>query len=135
MASKTKLRRSRRFQKAVNQANQRKTMLRKGDVVMVIAGGNKDKRPLKGKVGKISAFASPTRAVVEGLNLHVKHKQARKQNESSGKISKEMPMHVSNLMYYVEKIKKPVRLHAKFLEDGTKVRGYRDPESKEFIQL
>ena len=32
------------------------TLLKKGDKVMVISGGNKKKRPIKGQVGKIVSF-------------------------------------------------------------------------------
>jgi hypothetical protein len=38
-------------------------------------------------------------------------------------------------MYYVEKLKKPVRLVKSVLADGKKVRGYKDPSSKKFVQL
>jgi ribosomal protein L24 len=44
-------------------------------------------------------------------------------------------MHISNVLFYVEKLKKPVRLKHKILEDGKKVRGYIDPTSKSFVQI
>jgi large subunit ribosomal protein L24 len=113
------------------------TALKKGDVVMVIAGGNKNKRPLKGQVAKIKAIVGDKndRVVLEGLNLFTKHKKALAPGQESGKIQVERPMHISNVMYYVEKLKKPVRLVKSTLADGKRVRGYKDPSSKKFVQI
>ena len=49
----------------------RKCSLRAGDMVMVIAGGNKNKRQNKGQVGPIKSFEGKKkdRAIVEGLSL------------------------------------------------------------------
>lgn len=115
----------------------KRSALRKGDPVMVIAGGNKEKRPIKGQIGKILGFRGKLqdRVLVEGINLHTKHQRQTAPGKSAGKIQKEMSVHISNVMYYVEKIKKPVRLSHNFLQDGKKVRGYRDPETKEFVQI
>ena len=114
-----------------------KTALKIGDTVMVIAGGHKEKRPNKGKVGKIISFAGEKRdrVVVEGVNYVTKHKRATSPQDSSGKIQVPAPIHISNVMYYAEKIAKPVRLTFGELSDGKKVRGYMDPEKKEFVQL
>ncbi len=111
-----------------------KTKLKKGDPVMVIAGGNKNKRANKGQVGNITGFEGD-RVLVEGVNVITKHQRATQPGQQSAKIQKEAPIHISNVMYYVEKAKRPVRLITSTLDDGTKVRGYRDPESKEFVQL
>jgi large subunit ribosomal protein L24 len=112
-----------------------KSSLRKGDTVMVISGGNKKKRPNKGKVGKILRFIGDDRVVVEGVNVMVRHQRQTGPNKPSGKISREMSMHISNVMYYHEKAKKPVRLKVSVLADGKKVRGYLDKETKEFVQI
>jgi large subunit ribosomal protein L24 len=113
------------------------TSLRKGDTVMVISGGNKHKRVLKGQVAKIKEIcgAKNDRVVLDGLNLFVKHKKATAPGEEGGKIQVERSIHISNVMYYVEKLKKPVRLVKSILEDGKRVRGYKDPSTKQFVQL
>lgn len=113
------------------------TKLKIGDSVMVIAGGNRLKRPNKGQVGKIVAFVGDTREhiIVEGVNNGVRHVKARTAFESSGIISRLRPIHISNAMFYSDKFKRPVRLKTKKLEDGTKVRGYKSPENGEFVQL
>lgn len=112
-------------------------VLKAGDTVMVIAGGNKQKRPNKGQTGKIVRFTGKNkdRAVVEGVNMVTKHQRATQPGQSSGKLNIEASIHVSNLMFYAEKAKRPVRLKHKLLDDGRKVRGYLDPENKEFVQI
>jgi len=113
------------------------TALKKGDPVMVIAGGNKQKRPIKGQVSKIKAIVGDKgdRVILDGLNLFVRHKKAQGPGQEGGKIQVEKSVHISNVMYYVEKLKKPVRLTRTTLKDGTKARGYKDPTSKKFVQL
>ena len=110
------------------------TSLKKGDLVMVIAGGNSKKRPIMGQVGKIRSFEGE-RGIVEGVNMVTRHLRAQGPSKPAGKIQKEASIHVSNVMFYVEKLKKPVRIRHKKLADGKKVRGYLDPKSKEFVQI
>jgi large subunit ribosomal protein L24 len=109
--------------------------LRKGDLVIVIAGGNKSKRPNKGKTGKIQRFVGADRVIVEGINLVTRHRRAAGPNKPAGKLRTEAAIHISDVMYYVDKLKTPVRLRHKMLEDGRKVRGYRDPKTAEFVQI
>lgn len=113
------------------------TILKQGDMVMVISGGHKVKRPIKGKVAKIIRFVGDNRerVVLEGLNYVTRHQKARGPQNPAGKIQREAPMHVSNVMYYAEKLKKPVRLRRRVLKDGSRVRGYMDSKSKEFVQI
>lgn len=111
--------------------------LKKGDQVMVIAGGHDKKRPNKGKIGKILRFAGTNgdRVVVEGVNFVTRHVRATRPEDKAGKIQREGSIHISNVMFYAEKIKQPVRLKSKLLADGKKVRGYLDPKTKEFVQV
>lgn len=113
------------------------TFLKRGDPVMVIAGGNKTKRPLKGQVSKIKAIVGDRgeRVILDGLNLFVRHKRAQGPGQEGGKVTVEKSVHISNVMYYVEKLKRPVRLVKELAADGKRSRGYRDPETKKFVQL
>lgn len=113
------------------------TDLKKGDTVMVIAGGHKIKRPNKGKIGKILGFTGKKgdRVLVEGLNIVKRHQKQTYPGKPHGIIQKEAGIHISNVMYYVEKLKKPVRIKRSVLADGKKVRGYLDPATKEFVQI
>ena len=113
------------------------TDLKVGDTVMIIAGGHSTKRPNIGKTGVIKAFAGDKRdrVILEGMNLITKHKRQTSMQDQAAKVMIESPIHISNVMYYVEKIKAPVRLRSQVLEDGKKVRGYMDKQSGEFIQV
>ena len=128
------LKKSRAAQKA---AKRMVTKLKVGDPVIVISGGNKRKgRILKGETGKIlRVLPKKDRVVVEGVNQIKRHKRATSATDSSGIIEKEGSVHVSNVMYYREEIKRPVRIITKRLDDGKKVRGFRHPETKKFEQI
>lgn len=109
--------------------------LKKGDLVMVISGGHKTKRPNKGKVGKILRFVGADRVIVEGINMVTRHQRQAGPNQPSGKLQKEAAIHVSNVMFYAEKIKRPVRIKHKVLADGKRVRGFMNPETKQFEEI
>ena len=65
--------------------------LKKGDKVVVLTG--KD----KGRNGEISSVApKANQAVVEGLNLAIRHTK-QSQTSQGGRISKPMPIDLSNL--------------------------------------
>ncbi len=91
--------------------------IKKGDVVIVLSG--KD----KGKEGKV-LHANPTggKVIVEGVNVAMKHKKPRKQNEEGGIIKMETPIYTSKVMHVCPKCNKPTRAAFRILEDGTKVR-------------
>lgn len=113
------------------------TKLKVGDPVMVIAGGNTIKgKQLKGETGKILKFLPKRdRVIVEGVNTIKRHKRARMMNDTSGIIEKEGSVNISNVMFYHEELKRPVRLKSKTLDDGRKVRGFIHPETKSFEQI
>jgi len=93
-----------------------KIKLKKGDDVIVIAG--KD----KGKKGKITLVKPKVnKAIVAGLNKVKKHQKPDK-NQAGGIIEKEMPIHISNLAYYDNSLKKGVRLNFKFNNKNKKIR-------------
>lgn len=94
----------------------KKFHVKKGDTVSVIAGKDKSKT---GKVIRI--LPKKDGVLVEGLNMVKRHMRARG-NEPGGIVEKENPLHVSNVMLYCEKCKKPVRSKMNMLEDGKKVR-------------
>lgn len=113
------------------------TKLRVGDPVMVIAGGNSLKsEPVKGQIGKIRRINRESgRVWVEGVNMIKRHKRATSPTDSAGIVTKEGSVSISNVMFYAEAIKRPVRLCFRTLEDGHKVRGYINPQTKQFEQI
>ena len=101
---------------------------------MVVSGGNKKSgRNLKGQVGKLKKILpKSSRVIVENLNMISRHKRAANTQEQSTIVRKEGTIHISNVMFYSEKLKKPVRLKKQVDTKGTKVRGFMNPETKSF---
>ena len=88
----------------------------KGDKVVVIAG--KD----KGKTGVIQKVLPRTnRVVVEGVNLHKKHKKPTQNNPEGSILEIYAPIDASNVMIVDPKTKKPSRIGHKVVK-GKKVR-------------
>ena len=89
--------------------------IRKGDRVMVLTGRE------KGRTGEVfEVRPDENRALVRGINMVKRHQKQSAQQEG-GIISKEAPIHLSNLAY-VGKDGKPTRVGFKIRTDGTKVR-------------
>ncbi len=93
-----------------------KLKIRKGDTVVVIAGRYKG---AKGEVLKV--LPKENRAIVKGVNL-VKRHQKPVQGREGGIITREAPIHISNLAHVDPKDGKPTRVGFKILDDGRKVR-------------
>ncbi|MDY0322586.1 MAG: 50S ribosomal protein L24 [Candidatus Carbobacillus sp.] len=91
--------------------------VKKGDQVMVIAGKDKGKR---GRV--LAVYPKKERVLVEGINLIKRHTKPNQQNPQGGIITKEAPIHVSNVMPIDPKTNRPTRVGYKVLDDGRKVR-------------
>ena len=68
--------------------------LKKGDLVKVITGKDKDKQ---GKI--ITINTKNNTALVEGVNMITKHTKPSAANQNGGIIHQEGPIHLSNLMY------------------------------------
>ena len=89
--------------------------IRKGDTVVVLAG--KD----KGRTGEVvTVMPKDDKAVVRGINMIRRH-QRQSQSQEGGIISKEAPIHLSNLAVADPKDGKPTRVGFE-VKDGKKVR-------------
>jgi large subunit ribosomal protein L24 len=82
---------------------QMKLHIRKGDMVMVIAG---DSRGQQGKV--LAMHTDKNTAIVEGINLVSKHTKPNAKNPQGGILKKEAPVNISNLMV-IDSSGKPTR--------------------------
>jgi len=90
--------------------------IRKGDAVVVTTGRDKGK---KGSVLKV--FPKENRALVQGINV-VKRHQRQTQSQQAGIVTKESPIHLSNIAHVDPKSGKATRIGSKTLNDGRKVR-------------
>ena len=94
--------------------------IRKGDDVIVIAGKDKGKR------GSVLRVRDDDRLLVEGINSVKKHvKPNPVKGEAGGIVSKEMPIHISNIALFNASSKRADRVGFKVLEDGRKVRVFK----------
>jgi large subunit ribosomal protein L24 len=86
--------------------------LKKGDKVVVIAGRD------KGRTGEIVEMRRDEgRALVRGVNM-VKRHQRQTATAEGGIISKEAPIHLSNIALADPKDGKPTRVGFKFVGSG-----------------
>jgi large subunit ribosomal protein L24 len=90
--------------------------IRKGDTVVVLTG--KD----KGKTGEVlQVLPAESRAVVRGVNVARRH-QRQTASEQGGIISRELPIHISNIAVANPGDGKPTRVGFRKAPDGSKVR-------------
>ena len=67
--------------------------IKSGDTVIVIAGAD------KGKTGRVlRVLTDKDRVVVEGINRVWKHVRPNQRNPQGGRIQKDAPIHLSNVM-------------------------------------
>lgn len=89
--------------------------VRKGDTVMITAGDQ------RGKVGEVKrVIPKSDRVIVQGVNLRTKHLKPTRINPQGGIITKEAPIHISNVSPVVDG--RPVRVRFKTRDDGSKLR-------------
>lgn len=96
-------------------AKKGKPSIRKGDLVMVIAGADKGK---KGNVMEV--FYDKNRVIVEDVNVVKKHRKPT-QNTPGGIVEIPASIHVSNVMLIDPKSGEPTRIGRRE-EDGKSVR-------------
>ena len=94
--------------------------IKKGDNVVVIAGRDKGKR------GDVQRIVDDTHVVVNGVNAMKKHAKPNPlKNQPGGIVTKEMPVHVSNIAIWNPITQKPDRIGFRTMEDGRKLRFYK----------
>ena len=91
--------------------------VRKGDTIVVIAGDD------KGKVGEVLRVdAKAGKVLVQGVNRAYRHLRPSRQHPQGGRIQKEMPIHISNVLPVDPKTNQPTRAGFRFNADGGKER-------------
>jgi large subunit ribosomal protein L24 len=91
------------------------TRIKKNDTVIIKTG--KD----KGKEGKVILVLKNT-AIVEGINIATRHVKAGTGAKETGFVQKELPIHVSNLIFKDSDSGKSGRVKIEKLSDGTSSR-------------
>ncbi len=95
--------------------------IKKGDEVVVLCGRDKGKR------GTVMRRIDADHVVVEGVNRVKKHQRPNPMKGITGGIvDKDLPIHISNVALFNPATKKADRIGVKTLEDGRKVRVFKD---------
>ena len=95
--------------------------IKKGDEVVVLAGRDKGKR------GTVVRRIDADYLVVEGVNRVKKHQRPNPMKGITGGIvDKDLPIHISNVALFNPATKKGDRVGVKTLQDGRKVRVFKD---------
>ena len=89
--------------------------IKKGDNVIVLVGKDKGK---KGEVKQV--FPKDNKVLVEGVNTVISHQKQTK-DSAGGRISKSVPINISNIAIIDPKSDKPTRVRFE-TRDGKKVR-------------
>ncbi|MBA3272768.1 MAG: 50S ribosomal protein L24 [Chthoniobacterales bacterium] len=90
--------------------------IKTGDTVMVISGAD------KGKTGRVlRILGEKDRVVVEGINRVWKHVRPNQRNPQGGRIQKDNPLHISNVLPVDPTSGKGVRVKFE-MKDGKKHR-------------
>ncbi len=91
--------------------------VKKGDVVVVLSGDD------KGKTGEVLRVVTATgKVVVQGINRVYRHMKPSKRYPKGGRMQKEMPINISNVLPVDPKTNKPTRVGFRFGSDGSKQR-------------
>lgn len=100
--------------------------IKAGDEVVILCGDDAGKEPRK----VIKVLDGGKRLVVEGVNRVWKHvKRGHPKSPQGGRLSLEMPIDASNVLYYCTACGRGVRVGFKYRADGTKYRHCRKCQS------
>ena len=89
-----------------------KLHIKRGDEVLVIAGNNKGER---GRV--LFVYPEKEKVLVEGINMRTHHDKPSQENPQGGRLKREAPVHVSNLMVIDPTTDEPTRIGRKRIEE------------------
>lgn len=89
--------------------------VRKGDLVFIRSGDH------RGKTGEVlRVLTKSDQVIIKGINLRTKHLKPTRLSPQGGIITKEAPIHLSNVNPVVDG--KPTRVRFETRPDGSKVR-------------
>jgi len=93
------------------------THIKKGDIVMVLAGDD------KGKTGEVlTVYPRDSKVLIQGVNRVFRHLKPSRQHPRGGRIQKEMAINISNVLPLDPKTGKPTRVAFRINADGSKER-------------
>lgn len=98
-------------------------LIRKDDQVEVITGDDRTQSPTDRRVAKVlRVLPAKHKIVVEGVNRVYKHLKPSAKNQQGGRLSKEMPIDVSNVLLFCPGCGRGVRVGHRITASGQKQR-------------
>lgn len=99
--------------------------IKKGDYVQVISGVDKGKR---GRILKV--YPKKNKVLVEGINYIYKHLRKSQDSPKGGRVQKEAPIQISNVMLYCPHSQAPTRVFYRHTEVTEKDKKTKNESSK-----
>ena len=96
--------------------------IRKDDQVEVISGDDKGSATQRRIAKVLRVLPEKNKIVVEGVNRVYKHMKPSAKNQQGGRLSKEMPIAVSNVLLYCPSCNRGVRIGHRYTDAGQKQR-------------
>ncbi len=96
--------------------------IRKEDIVEIVAGDDAGTPTARKTARVLRVLTDKHKIVVEGVNKVYKHLKPNRQNAQGGRLSREMPIDVSNVMLYCATCRRGVRVGRRYSGDGRKER-------------
>jgi large subunit ribosomal protein L24 len=91
--------------------------IKKNDTVQVLAGDD------AGATGRVlQVLPRENKILVEGINRVYRHLKPSRRNAQGGRLSKEMPINISNVLLYCPTCRRGVRIGRRYASDGHKER-------------
>ena len=96
--------------------------IRKDDIVEVITGDDAGTSKGRTTARVLRVLPDKRKVVVEGINRVYRHLKPNRRNAQGGRLSKEMPIAVSNVLLYCPTCQRGVRIGRRYSADGRKER-------------
>jgi large subunit ribosomal protein L24 len=93
------------------------TVIKQGDTVQVLTGDD------AGNTGRVlQVLPEENKILVEGVNRVYRHLKPSRRNAQGGRLSKEMPVAISNVLLVCPTCRRGVRVGRRYAADGHKER-------------
>lgn len=96
--------------------------IKKNDIVEVITGDDAGTAKARRTGRVLQVLPAKNKVLVEGINRVYRHMKPNRRNQQGGRLSKEMPIDLSNVLLYCPSCRRGVRIGKRYLADGSKER-------------
>jgi large subunit ribosomal protein L24 len=96
--------------------------IRKDDIVEVLCGDDAGTPKARTTARVLRVLIDKKKVVVEGINRAYRHLKPNRRNAQGGRLSKELPIDVSNVLLYCSSCQRGVRIGRRYAADGRKER-------------